>query len=53
MGRGTCEAANVRTPPPGKKKKGPVASLSPSPLYPAGTYLMAHPFHFTRYSMRP
>lgn len=42
-------------PPKVKKKKGPDVRCLPSPLAPGSrdTHLMAHPFHFTRYSMRP
>lgn len=36
-----------------KKARVSAASPPPYPLDPTGTYLMAHPFHFTRYSMRP
>lgn len=38
---------------PKEKKRPGVASPPPLPLDPNGTHLMAHPFHFTRYSMRP
>lgn len=42
-------------PLPHCKKKRPGVHCVPSPLVPGlrDTHLMAHPFHFTRYSMRP